>query len=91
MAKSKTLFLLSLILLLLTSCANADVSGPISQPVAFAAEAATTPTPTSPPTEETSAEAEPDDCLACHTDKQQLIDTAKPEAPTTESESKGVG
>jgi hypothetical protein len=35
--------------------------------------------------------AEPNPCLDCHGDKQRLIDTARPEAPSGESESKGVG
>lgn len=49
-----------------------------------------TATPAQPVVPQPTAAAKVDYCLSCHTDKEQLISTAKPEEPV-ESESKGVG
>lgn len=65
-------------LLFLAACASAlSETEPVTDE-APATEAASTAAP------------EANECLACHTDKQRLIDTAKPEE-IAESESKGVG
>jgi len=63
---------------LIAACATIKVesSTGTEQPLATEAVLASTP--------------EADKCLACHTDKQRLIDTAKP-VEIAEAESKGVG
>jgi hypothetical protein len=47
--------------------------------------------PTHEPTPQAAPEAEMDECLSCHSDKDRLIETAKPDEESAESESKGVG
>lgn len=67
--------------LLLSGCSTkADA---LAEAEAATDTAVVEPSPTSVP--------EAGECLACHTDKQRLIDTAKPEKEGGESESKGVG
>ena len=75
-------FKLSSILMIVTFALAA--CAPSTTPSANATEA--------PLATEAAVEAQPeaDECIACHTAKQQLIDTARP-VEAAESESKGVG
>lgn len=63
---------------LLAACATAVAKTPPATEMPIETEAVVTLTP------------EADECLACHIDKQELINTAKP-VEVAESESKGVG
>ena len=80
MVKSKLLSTLIVVFFLLSACAPAETPSP-----AAAAEE-------KPVGTEAVAEVQPetDECVACHTDKERLIDTAAPEVEA-EGESKGVG
>ncbi|WP_322506899.1 hypothetical protein [Anaerolinea sp.] len=72
--------LAGLTLLLLSGCARtAQVAEPTAQP-----------TPEVPPTAIPTPTPKVDTCLECHTDKDRLIDTAKPEEKVV-SESEGAG
>ncbi|NWG33002.1 MAG: hypothetical protein HXY42_01055 [Chloroflexi bacterium] len=78
--KSKALKILIVAFLLLSACGKANPPSP----TATAEE--------KPVGTESVAEVQPeaDECVACHTDKERLIETAAPEMEA-ESESKGVG
>ena len=78
MSKLKNIVFLTFVLFVLSSCTTKS------------------PTPTAAVTENPTAEATAteapvaNECLNCHTEKQRLIDTAKP-VVVAEAESKGVG
>ena len=89
MTKTGAAAFLALGLLVLTGCGvSADLSG--------GAVNVPTPPPLTAEPEAGSSELQeadgqsPNDCLACHIDKQQLIDTARP-VEVHPSESSGVG
>lgn len=71
---------LIIIFFLLSACVPAKTSSPTEK-----VEAQPTATETA-----LAIQSETDECLACHTDKQRLIDTARP-VVEAEAESKGVG
>ncbi len=78
----KAIFVLGIALVTLAACGTAVTQTPA--PTATTAAATATPAPTS------TVAPVVDECLACHTDKDQLTALAKPEEHT-EGESKGVG
>lgn len=72
-------FLIVLGIFLLSACAAKSTETPASTEEVVATEAVVASAP------------DAGECLACHTDKQRLIDTAAPIVEAGESESKGVG
>ena len=78
--KSKLLSILIVFFFLLSACAPAETPSPT-------AEVDEKPVETEAVVE---VQPEADECIACHTDKQHLVDTAEP-VLDAESESSGVG
>ncbi|MFZ5858532.1 MAG: hypothetical protein ACOYZ6_17025 [Chloroflexota bacterium] len=78
--KTKFASLLITLMFILSACAPAAISTAAGTETPVGTEAAT----------EVPTEAAASECLACHTDKQRLIDTAAP-VVEAEAESTGVG
>lgn len=78
-------------LLIISACTTRDTSVPTMTRAEELAEPTLEPTVASEPSPTEPADVqEVDNCVACHTDKQQLIDTADPEEePETESSGEG--
>jgi hypothetical protein len=72
----------------LAACASGQAASPTAQQKASPVPETVAPTVTA--TVPAVVGPGSSECLACHTDKQSLIDTAQP-VVATESESKGVG
>ena len=97
MLKLKVLFILGLLLLLLSACARAPAAtdapqdpAAVSSPTEVATQSAVSEVSN---VQKVSANAQVDlvdYCTDCHTDKQKLIDTAKPEEEVV-NENKGEG
>ncbi len=88
-------FVLMGAVLLIQGCSTAASPSPPGATEAAVTEVASpelevTPTSQSTESEPTPASVAQDPCIACHTDKQRITDTAKPEEDM-EGESKGVG
>lgn len=96
MRKVLPVFLLLIGIVLLQGCSTSNSSIQLPETVAVVETAVSLATPTSQPSAENvaldppEAPVAPDTCVACHSDKQRITDTAKLEEEI-ESESKGVG
>lgn len=78
MSKLKNIVFLTFVLFVLSSCTTKSPTPTAAIPESPTAEATATAAPVA------------NECLNCHTEKQRLIDTAKP-VVVAEAESKGVG
>ena len=105
MIKNKWLCIVFVFLIgiVLSGCASADPTpeANVAEPVVAAASPTTAPTATTAPTETTvpatptdmptpTEEPVADQCVACHTDHDQLVDTAAP-VVALETENEGEG
>lgn len=86
----KWFYLLSMLTLLISSCQPSE-SVTVDQPMSAGKPPAVNALINFALQGDTATDTENNECLNCHSDKEQLIDTADPVEEIAESESKGVG
>ncbi len=90
MKQFRWISLIVIVTLLLSSCGpGGDGAAPVAAALPVQGFEPATVLVSNP--DRTSSEAAPNECLACHADKEKLIQTGKPVEEPAESESSGVG
>lgn len=91
MKQVRWIYLIVIVTMLLSSCASPEESAGIKTSAVQVENIQPPIVLVSSAMQVETVEAQPNECLNCHADKDRLIDTAKPVEEIAESESSGVG